>query len=73
MKNSSSARIKRLIQMAPNGMVVQTKHVILPPLEDWFNDEGNLVLMGDALHVLNVCDIIFRKHIRIVHLLCPIL
>lgn len=48
------------MSIAPGGKVIKTKHTILDPLEDWFNDEGNLVLMGDALHVLNVCNAILK-------------
>lgn len=38
----------------PYGGVVQTKHIIQEPLEDWYNEKGNIVLMGEAAHVLNV-------------------
>lgn len=47
-------RIQRLMKLAPAEGPIQTKHVIHPELEDWYNEEENIVLMGESADVVNV-------------------
>ena len=34
--------------------VIEQQHTLHEPLEDWFDDDGHVILMGDAVHELIV-------------------
>ncbi len=34
--------------------VIEQQHTLHEPLEDWFDDDGRVVLLGDAVHELIV-------------------
>ncbi|KAL5514192.1 hypothetical protein ACEPAG_2280 [Sanghuangporus baumii] len=44
-------RVKRLLRLGTQA--IETRHVIQEHLEDWFSDDGHVVLLGDAAHNLN--------------------
>ncbi|EJD05380.1 FAD/NAD-binding domain-containing protein [Fomitiporia mediterranea MF3/22] len=44
-------RVRRLLRLATQG--VETRHIIQEPLEDWYSENGHVVVLGDAAHVLN--------------------
>ncbi|KAH8110329.1 FAD/NAD-binding domain-containing protein [Phellopilus nigrolimitatus] len=41
---------QRLIKLRSTALEI--KHVVQKPLEDWFSDDGRVVLIGDAVHAL---------------------
>ena len=47
-------RIQRLMDLAPKDGPIQTRHIIHEELEDWYNDEETVVLMGEAADAINV-------------------
>ncbi|KAI5121809.1 hypothetical protein M0805_009801 [Coniferiporia weirii] len=44
-------KVRRLLRLGTEA--VETQHYIKEPLEDWFDDNGHVVLIGDAAHPLN--------------------
>lgn len=55
------ARIQRLIGHATHA--IETRHIVQEHLEEWSDRAGHAVLVGDAVHVLNVslCENILRR------------
>ena len=55
LTNVWSYRVQILLKMGKQA--VETQHVLQEPLEDWFDEDGHAVLVGDAVHVLNVSSL----------------
>ncbi|KAI5121804.1 hypothetical protein M0805_009796 [Coniferiporia weirii] len=47
-------RLARLMELAVTA--VRTKHVLPEPLDSWYDEEGHILVVGDAAHVLNPCS-----------------
>lgn len=51
-QTETSPRLKRIFSLVDSA--VQQRHVIQEKLENWYDDSGHVVLVGDAAHLMNV-------------------
>ncbi|KAL0953594.1 hypothetical protein HGRIS_004802 [Hohenbuehelia grisea] len=47
------SRMRQIINAAPDAL--RTKYVAYPPLEDWVDDHGCMLLIGEAAHCMLAC------------------
>lgn len=49
-------RVKRLFALATTD-ATEELHYVQQPLEEWYSEDGKVVLLGDAVHAACVCRV----------------
>lgn len=52
------------MKLAPSA--IQTQHNILEPLEDWYHPSSNVLILGEAAHLLNVSANVYLNSVLLI-------